>query len=548
VDASRFLHQATFGPTEALLSEVQTKGVRQYLLDQFAEKPSVYTRGGTDEVHTTLNKDFCEGKFAAGTKERENCWRDWFSSDPLKWDFFQQAISGKDQLRQRTAWALQQILVISERDVSGTYGLREYFQMIRNNALGNYKDLLREVSLSPAMGFYLNNVNNEGIDPNENYARELLQLFSIGTCELNMDGSLKSGACIATYNNTIIRDYAYSLSGYTYPAGGKNPYCTFGPVPGECGGWENAEYYKGRMVAKADKHDNKERKLLSGVTVPASRTPAQALDAVINSLMQHPNIAPFIARQMIQHFVTSNPSPAYVQRVANAFSSGVYNGMEGGTGKGDLRATVAAVLMDGEARDAAKAGEPQFGKVREPVMYMTGLIRAMNGQNDGDSFGRYWHGESMGQSVFSPPSVFNYYALDYPLPGKPGLVAPQLGITNASTSLSRANFANDMIYWWFNKYQGVKFDTTVPGPAVNKLDFSAYESVADDLPALVARLNLLLVNNRLSVEEQNALIEAGKSWDATHTWLADDNSNYKRERVKMIAYILFSSPRYQVQR
>jgi uncharacterized protein (DUF1800 family) len=524
------------------------KGAKQFLLDQFGAPVSAYASGGTEEVNTTMSKDFCKDKFASGTQQqKDNCWRDWYSSEPLKWDFFRQTVEGQDQLRQRMAWALQQILVVSERSINGTYGLRDYFQTIRNNAFGNYRTLLKEVTLHPVMGAYLNMVNNEPIDPNENYARELLQLFSIGTCELNLDGTLKTGKCVATYSNTVVRDYAYALSGYTYPAGGKNAYCTFGPVAGDCGGWQNNEYLKGRMIAVAAKHDNKDRTLLSGVKVPATRTPAQALEAVLDSVMNHPNVAPFISKQLIQHFVTSNPSPAYVQRVAQAFNAGSYNGISGGTGRGDLQATIAAILLDTEARDPAKTADPTFGKLREPVVFMAGAIRAFSGSTDGVPLGLYWFGDALGQSVFSPPSVFNYYPPDYPLPGRSDLMAPQFGITNASTLMARANFANSLIFWWFNKGVEYKPDTTVAGKGT-KLNYAPFEAAADDIPALVKRLNDLLVDGRLTAAEQTFLVDAAKTWDATHTWLANENTNYRKERVKMIAYLIFSSPQYQVQR
>ena len=175
---------------------------------------SRYTRGGDDSVHKhTAAGDFCATRGA-------DCWRDWQSTEPLLWDFYRNAISQPDQLRQRVAFALQQIVVVSGIEVSGTYGFRKYHNDLMDLSFGNYRDVLRKVTLSPLMGDFLNNANNDKDAPNENYARELLQLFSIGTCELEADGALKTGKCVPTYDNETVRSYAYALTGWTYPAGG----------------------------------------------------------------------------------------------------------------------------------------------------------------------------------------------------------------------------------------------------------------------------------------------------------------------------------------
>jgi uncharacterized protein (DUF1800 family) len=274
------------------------------------------------------------------------CWRDYYSAEPLVRDFYRNAVGGSDQLRQRVALALQQILVVSDREVSGTYGLRRYQQLFLDLAFDNYREVLRRVALSPVMGDYLDHANNDPTAPNENFARELLQLFSLGTCLLQPDGSLQTGTCQPTYDNATVRAYAYALTGWTYPAGGSTRW----------GCWpqgSNCTYYGGDMVALPARHDKEARSLLSGRNKAASSTPVQALDTVLDSLMEHPNMAPFIGRQMIQALVTSNPSPAYVERVALAFSTGsfVANGRSfGQRQRGDLAATVAAVLLDAEAR------------------------------------------------------------------------------------------------------------------------------------------------------------------------------------------------------
>ncbi len=550
-EASRFLHKASFGPTEAETDTVSKSGPRKWLVSQLGQATSLYTEGGSDEIDKWQDKNinFCDGfNFTDPAYSKDNCWGEWYGADPLKREFFKQATAGADQLRQRMAFALSQILVISNNDVDGTYGLRDYHNVLRQNAFGNYRTLLEKVTLHPMMGDFLGMVNNDKNDPNENYARELLQLFSIGTCKLNLDGTLESGKCIATYDNSLVREYAYALTGWTFPVGGYNPYCT----NGKCGNWTNERYRAGQMVSVDKQHDNQVRTLFSGVSLPASRTARQALDSVLDSVMKHPNTAPFVSKQLIQFFVTSNPSGAYVKRVADTFNAGKYtdaSGTIGGGVKGDLQATISAVLLDDEALAANPATD--FGKLREPVLYMAGAVRALGGKTDGTPFGLYWWGSNLGQAVFYPPNVFNFYPPDFPLPGVVDKVGPQFGIENANTTIGRTNLANDLIYWWYSKGAGLAPATNVPGTFGTKLDYTAWEATADKPIDVVNRLDLLLTGGITPQAQKDAIVAAMNAWtSADDKWLTDTNhlSNYKRERVKTAAYLLLISPNYQVQR
>jgi uncharacterized protein (DUF1800 family) len=554
LDASRFLHQAAFGPNEATLAQVQTQGPRKFLTAQFAATASryAYTQpayADRDQIHVYLG-DFC-AQFDQGSVQRDNCWRDYYTSMPVQWDFYRQAVSGTDQLRQRVAFALGQIFVTSGVELSGAYGFAEYHQLLRDYAFGNFRELLEVVTLSPFMGTYLNMVNNDGASPNENYARELLQLFSIGTCMLNNDGTLQSGTCIATYDNARVRDYAYALSGWTYPPGGKLSWCN--PL---CGGWKNPPYYRGQMQPVAARHDRLQRTLLSNVTAAAGRTPRQGLDAVLTSLMAHPNTGPFIARRLIQFLVTSNPSPSYVGRVAAAFDSGRYADGQAtfGSGvKGDMKATVAAILLDTEARDPVVAARSDFGLLREPTIFMANAIRALDGHTDGDRLGLWGWGAGMSQTVFNAPSVFNFYSPDFPLTGT-SLVGPAFQIATTNTVFARMNFANDLVYWWYGKGQGLAPNATIPGATGTRVDYSRWENLlvnaTTDSIKVVDRLNDLLVSGRLTSAEKQAIVTAMNEWKSTDTWLTDTNnqSNWKRERVKTAVYLILSSPQYQVQR
>ena len=519
-DAVRLADQASFGPTEALLSAIRSQGISAWVGTQMSLSRSRYSAGQGGEVHQhTGSGEFCDGRGA-------NCWRDWSSTQPLVWDFYRNAVDQPDQLRQRVALALQQIVVVNNLEVTGTYGFRLYYNNLLDNAFGNYRQVLKKVALSPVMGDFLNNANNDKAAPNENFARELLQLFSIGTCDLNNDGSLKGGACAATYSNEVVRSYAYAMTGWTYPAGGATPW----------GCWPagmNCRYYAGDMVAVASFHDSAERPLLSGVSVAAGTAAPAALDKVLDSLMAHPNMGPFIGKQLIQHLVSSNPSAAYVARVSAAFNTGKYQAFGAGQ-KGDLAATVAAVLLDTEARGDTTTRSA--GKLREPAQMFAGVLRALNGKTDGDALA-WWWGDSLRQHVFRPPSVFNFYPPDYPVPGT-ALVGPTFGIHSANAALERLNYLTYLLDWG-----GSAPETSVPGAVGTQVDLSAFIADAADAATLVDRLSMLALGQPLPSAPRDKVIAAVSWWTVNI-----DATNWKANRVKAAAYLVFASPNYQVLR
>lgn len=518
-DAVRLADQASFGPTESLVASIKAQGPSAWVAAQMAlPASSRYTRGGDDSVHKhTAAGDFCATRGA-------DCWRDWQSTEPLLWDFYRNAISQPDQLRQRVAFALQQIVVVSGVEVSGTYGFRRYHNNLLDLSFSNYRDVLRKVTLSPVMGDFLNNANNDKAAPNENFARELLQLFSIGTCELEADGALKTGKCVPTYDNETVRSYAYALTGWTYPAGGATSY----------GCWPsgaNCRYYGGDMV-KVDKyHDTQARQLLGAHALPAGHTADTALNTVLDSLMAHPNMGPFVGQQLIQHLVTSNPSRAYVGRVAAAFNAGKYQGFGAGK-RGDLAATVAAVLLDTEARSASPGASS--GKLREPVQMFTGVLRALNGSTDGNALS-WWWGGMMRQHMFRPPSVFNFYSPDFPVAGTQ-LVGPTFGIHNANTALSRLNFLTYLIDWGGT----TAANSGVPNPLGTTVNLSAFTADAPDAAKLVDRLSLLALGQALPAGPRAEVIRAVEA--------SPGGTNANLNRVKTAAYLVLGSPQYQVQR
>lgn len=518
-DAHRLAQQATFGPTPNLVAEIMSVGPKAWILTQLGQRGSAYWSGGDD------SPDRIAGYCASGDK---TCQKEYLSSEPLLRDFYRNALTQPDQLRQRMALALQQILVVSDESASvrGTYGFRQYQNGLLSLALGNYRDVLRKVTLSPMMGDYLNHVNNDKLLPNENFARELMQLFSIGLCELNGDGSLKGGYCQPTYDNQVVRNVAYALTGWTYPPGGSVSDCKRG---------FNCHYVGQDMVAVPEMHDAEQRELLAGVVLPSGSSPSSALEKVLDSLMQHPNMPPFIARQLIQHFVTSNPSAPYVARVASAFAGGSYDGI--GTGvRGDLAATVAAVLLDPEAR----RNEVQItdGALREPVLLFTSVLRAFGGTvNSGEPFGFNW-GDQLGQHLFMAPSVFNFYEPNYRVPGSAGnLFGPSFGIYTVPAAISRVNFLNCMLSWEGNcstdltvNLQPV-LDQYVADGAPSGAQKS--ESAADGL--LVDRLSLLAFGEYLPLADRAIILEAmNLPWSKPEP------------RMRSAAFLVFAHPRFQV--
>ncbi|HVT36906.1 MAG TPA: DUF1800 family protein, partial [Nevskiaceae bacterium] len=423
-DAVRFLEQSSFGPTDGSIAAVRTLGIPAYLDQQLAMPPTGYP--GSAAVSADSGSGCPSGSSA--------CLRDRYTTFPVATRFYRNALTGEDQLRQRVAWALSQIFVISGVKNSIAYGMRDYQQMLLADAFGNFRQLLNDVTLSPMMGYYLDMVNNDkpnGDDnPNENYARELMQLFTIGTVMLNDDGTPKldgKGRLIPTYDQDIIEGFAHTFTGWTYP-----------PAPGEAKQWTGTPWFRGDMPQIPAHHDTGSKELLRGTVLPAGQTQSQDLSGAVGNIFRHPNVGPFIGRQLIQFLVTSNPSPAYVSRITAVFN-------DNGSGvRGDLKAVVRAILLDPEARGNVKK-DAAYGKLREPVLFATGVLRGLGGttQSDGQYPFEYcaW---ALDQNVFSPPTVFNFYPPDYPLQGT-SLVGPPFGIYNTNTSVQRADFVNRLL-------------------------------------------------------------------------------------------------------
>lgn len=455
--AARFLDQAAFGPDAATVLHVRKVGFERYLDEQFTAPVSHYPDPA-----------------AVG-----------YDNGPVQARFFSNAVHGVDQLRQRVAFALSQIFVVSGLRASQPPQLVPYLETLHRDTFGDYFTLMRDITLNPAMGDYLNMVNNDKANPardtraNENYARELMQLFTIGTFLLNPDGTLQTdsrGQPIPTYSQTNIAELARALTGWTYPT-----------RPGARAASHNPAYYDEPMVAWQPNHDTGSKTLLNGLVLPAGQTAEQDLQAALGNIFEHQNLAPFVSKNLIQHLVTGDPSPAYLQRVARVFNN------DGAGAKGNLRAVVRAILLDEEARRDDEAEVPSgVGHLREPVLFVVSLLRALNASvNDTNTLASL--AAQLGQNVFYSPSVFNYYSPDYRLPGS-SLPAPEFQLHTPSTAIARANLVNTLVYSRLN--------------AGTVLDFAPFADLAPSPDALLEALSTAMFRGRMPAEMRRQITQA----------------------------------------
>ncbi len=485
--AARLLDQATWGPTPDSIVELQQEGMTDWLNGQFSLKVSDLPD------QPVLNSD--------GTANRD--------LRPVQAAFFRNALSNPDQLRQRVAFALSQIWVVSAvAGVPNAYAYPPYWRIFRDNAFTNYRDIIQAVTLNPAMGRYLNMANNNKANPvkgtaaNENYARELLQLFTLGLTELNPDGSPVPNAP-PMFDQDVVTQLAKAFTGWTYPT-----------APGAAPKVNNPPYYIGSMFAVESQHDASAKKIFGNVTIPAGQTARQDLNSVIDALMRQPTMAPFVSRQLIQHLVTSNPSPQYVARVAQVFEN------DGLGVAGDMKAVITAILMDPEARSGdaqVVAVNPTYGHLREPVLFVANLLRGLNATLSAGS-AAYNLTSSLGEDLFNEPSVFSYFSPSYRTEG--GLLGPEFQIYSTQTAAQRANIVNSAVYGALDK------GTT--------LDLSPFVSRAADLNSLLDYISSIFLHGSMPSPLRNAAIAAAAS------------AGTARAKTQAVLYIVLTSGDYQI--
>ncbi len=501
-DASRFLEQATFGATDADIHTVSMNGYQAWLNQQFAQQPT--PQEPFVEQSIIINNPPC----ASGDVTCNSALFLQNSTDEIYVQdaFWQQALAAPDQLRQRVKYALEEIMVVSSTNSAVQNmprGEASYYDLLGNDAFGNFRTLLNDVTLNPMMGNFLsmlgNDKGNATTDPDENYAREVMQLFTIGLYQLNNDGTRQldaSGNPIPTYSNTDVMGLAGVFTGFSWN------------IPGNTdSAWSNCCLYVGTgfgedvlPMQSFPSHHSTEEKDFLGVTIPASGNsdPTGDLKIALDTLFNHPNLPPFFSKQLIQHLVTSNPSPAYVNRVASVFQND-------GTGvRGNMQAVITAILLDPEARDSVTDfANPQYGKVREPLLRYTEWARAFTAQSRTGSYGigstadPIW---GLGQMTLQSPTVFNWFAPGYVPPGTSieaaNLVAPEMEITNVSTVVGYLNYLQD----------------SIGGSATNGPDvFSNYGTeigLAATPSQLVDRMNLLLMAGEMDSTLQSQIVSA----------------------------------------
>jgi uncharacterized protein (DUF1800 family) len=547
-DAARFLAQTTFGPTAKDIDRIVRIGKSAWLDEQFTKPQTKHL--------ALLDKRFEQIGFVVEPVQDdsdEGYLRDLQRSD-IWWEV---ALWGDDQLRQRLAYSLSQILVISNvSDVlyNDTRGIANYHDILAQHAFGNYRDLLKAVTLNPMMGEYLSMVRNEKADPNrnirpdENYAREIMQLFSIGLVQLNLDGSVKLDAQnnpLPTYDQTTVKELARVFTGWNMAT--INNW------------WEWTESGASEILPMKpfnNYHDFGAKVLFGDQHISADKSPEQDIDAALDILFAHPNVAPFISKQLIQRLVTSNPSPAYVTRVAKVFNN------NGNNVKGDMKAVVRAIVLDDEAQTGHQTAPATFGKLREPILKTAHLWRAFKGtgtptklENGSVTPPRIRFLGShrlMGQRPFGSNSVFNFYRPDYQHPGElknANMNSPEFQILTESMVMSKVSALSNAIFWrdtphdWLEPTIDGVWDVFSP-----RLHLDRERDLSKNPADLLDHLNLLLMAGQMSQQMYELVLnhlnvnKVDPTWDqAGQTWARDT-------LVYEALFLVMASPEYAVQR
>ncbi|XVJ71967.1 MAG: DUF1800 domain-containing protein [Rhizobacter sp.] len=538
-EAARFLNQATFGSSEGELDRLMATGYSRWIDEQWSQPRSTHRANweAWDAAVKSTNPSNSIGQ------------------DGVINSFWKSALTGNDQLRQRVAYALAQVFVVSLVDsavANEPRAVAAYLDMLANNADGNYRTLLESVTRHPVMGTYLSHIRNQkanpatGRVPDENYSREVVQLFSIGIHELQSDGRprLVGGKPVETYTPADISGLAKVFTGFSWVCPAMNNNCfSFG----NSGGVSDPDRSFKPMVGYPAFHSQEEKRFF-GTVIPAQTTanPDASLKAALDALSTHPNVGPFISKQLIQRLVTSNPSPEYVGAVAATFNN------NGQGVRGDLRAVVKAVLLHPQAKITSTTS----GQLRDPILRTTAFMRAYGFNSETGNF-RMGNtdnpGTSLGMSPMRSPSVFNFFRPGYVPPGTQtaaaGLVAPEMQLAQETTAAGYVNFMRDAVAFGLGQN-----NAQVNGVTVNRRDFqgnfTADLALADRPADLVARVNTLLLQGRMSNNLRDEIVGAVSKL-AIPTLAANGSNrtqvdNAKRARVNTALLLVLAAPEYQV--
>jgi uncharacterized protein (DUF1800 family) len=522
-DGVRFLEQVTWGPNNTDLQHLRSIGIQAYLDEQFNAADSNYPQL---ILYPIMPPTGCTG----------TCLRDNYTMYPLQLRFFQNALTGPDQLRQRVAFALHQLIPISGRDSNNEPSwVAPYLRTIDAQAFGNFRNLLFDVTLNPGMGNYLDMAGNSKASPNENYAREIMQLFSIGPDSLNQDGTPildAQGNRVPSYDNATITNLARVFTGWQITVTNATIDGTLAP-----------DYITPMLLQNnTNTYDIAAKTLapLSNTAFPACsnctnttnfRTyKTNELSLAIDILFNHQNSGPYLCTQLIHQLVTSNPSPTYVGRCSAAFAN------NGSSVRGDMKAVITAIILDPEARGDVKT-DPNYGHLREPVLFINNQLRAFNATSDfnlaGSLRGSFSYTNDLDQDLFSPPTVFSYYAADYGVPGTT-LFGPEFGILSTSTTLKRANFADTL----FLANNGNGIPTGIDRPTGTQVNYSSFQAMAGNPQQLVDALDALLMHGTMSASMKSNVV-------LTVTNVANADAAI---RTRTAIYLIVSSSQYQVER
>ena len=494
--AARIVDQTTFGPTSALIQHVQSIGIDAYLNEQFATPTTPLA-----SIPTNPLPALCLSSNTA------------YPCAESEW--YQTAITGSDQLRQRVAFALSEIFVVSTQSIPGQ-AIPAFHNMLANDAFTNFATIMHDVTLSPAMGAYLNMLNSAkpatGQIANENYPRELMQLFSLGLYKLNQNGTLQldgSGNPIPEYTQAQVQAFAKAYTGWTFSTGTSTPPSRF-PNP--------TADYDDPMVAVESSHDTTSKTLLSGTVLPAGQTAEQDLSGALANIFAESNVAPFVCKQLIQHLVTSTPSPAYVSRIAAVFAN------NGSGVRGDMRAVITAILLDQEARAGDTNSAFDGGHLREPVLFLTAMIRALgftNTDTNGSWDSLAGYSSNLSERPYRSGSVFNFFPPGYVIPGTT-LNAPEFGIENTATAVLRLSLADSIVN---NKISSFRVDLS---------NTSTLGTLAANPGSLLDTLSTLFMHGQMPANMRSTILSA----------ITPLTSN--AQRVRVAVYLIVTSSQYKI--
>ncbi|MGZ5437630.1 MAG: DUF1800 domain-containing protein [Pyrinomonadaceae bacterium] len=546
-DIIRFLEQSSWGPKadRSDFNRVRQTGMEAYLNEQFNTAVANPAKGSNypDLLFPAEDGTQCPASSPDPNYNQNACNRDNFSAYPIHRTFYTNSLYSTDQLRQRVAFALHQIMVVSSNEINRPSWMTVYLQALDRNAFGNYRTLLQEVTLTPAMGEYLDMRLSTQNNPNENFAREILQLFAIGTDVLNLDGTPQKdaqGMPLASYTQNDVNQFTKVFTGWNFVPG---------TIAAGTANWRDPMIP--RFSNTTAQHDTSAKTLFSttlngcpGALGAANQTCAQnELTAALDVVFNHPNVGPFVSKQLIQHLVTSNPSPAYVQRVATVFNTNRTNPSQ-------MREVVRAILLDPEARGNVKS-DPNYGKLREPAQCVAGFLRTFNvksfdktSTSDGVLGSRSSTDFTgiLDQPIYQPPTVFSYYQPAYEVPGSK-ILGPAFGILSTSTTLRRANVVNTLTY------SGVTVNlspiaSNPDRPRGTSIDIANLEAIAVN-PSdgqVTDALNSLLLHGTMSSQMRASIITAMNA-------INDANLTTRHQkRARVAVYLAATSSQYDIQR